>query len=174
MLTHTRTSRQQHCASLGNQLTCHTLLPTSTHSITHPNTIRREINKTPSSISEKNRETAERRFVVMVGETVCGRREGGREGGGCSVVVAVCSLWDEMWGLQKGSRKNKCRSWLRNSPLPQSANNKQQQQQQFPCLHTSLRNRRRLIAPDTNKLGHRSTANFTHTWLEPRSRICAL
>lgn len=114
---HTHAPAGSSTVSLGNQLTCHTLLPTSTHSITHPNTIRSEINKTPSSISEKNRETAERRLVVMVGETLRGRREGGWEGG-FSVVVAVCSLWDEMWGLQKGSRKNKCRSWLGNSPFP--------------------------------------------------------
>jgi hypothetical protein len=117
MLTHKRTSRQQHGASLGNQLTCHTLLPTSTHSITHPNTIRTEINKTPSSISEKNRETAERRFVVMVGETRGGKTE---RLVGVAVVVAVCSQWDEMWGLQRRSRKNKCRSWLRNSSHPPS------------------------------------------------------
>lgn len=37
----------------------------------------------------------------MVGETLCGRSEGG----GCSVVVAVCSLWDEMWGYKRDQGK---------------------------------------------------------------------
>jgi hypothetical protein len=74
-------------------------------------------------------------------------------------------------GLQKGRRKNKCRSWARESPfsslsLPYHRQTRQRtaMSSQFPCLHTSLHNYRCLIAPDTftttlaSRKGHRSTA----------------
>jgi hypothetical protein len=48
----------------------------------------------------------------------CVARERGNQGfgvgGGCVVFV----VWDENTALQKGWRKNKCRSWARDFPHP--------------------------------------------------------
>jgi hypothetical protein len=78
-------------------------LPASTHTITHPNPIRKEINKIPFSISGKNRETAERRSVVIA-RLGKGRMARGEVGLFCRRVV-VCSSGMRCGGYKRDQGK---------------------------------------------------------------------